>query len=467
MGLPRILPLFLLPRLPRTARVLGELDSWREGLQQAQIELVDGNDADVVVAPSSLVREAAAVAPHGLILEGHARNGALRKQGFASRTWMAVPDRDAPESLLGMGTALTRYAVATGAGGRRARLGRGPAIALGLVGAPVVVASRDGSVPALLEAAAGVEPEVAGSSFLPVLGRWGDPLSRGVLLLFPPGEALPRWALKFARIPGNDGPFELAERGLGFAAAAGGTVAAHAPRLLGRFTVDRLSASLETASIGRRLLPVLDGTLAREKKLALIERIAGWTEAVARETSGRAGLVAPELIQQALAYRPEAAAIGEAVARLPSVFVHADLWPDNVLVEGETFAFIDWESARADGMPLSDLLYFFASALALVDGASFEAAKEEHFVRLHRGELPSSQLLFEWTRRLAEASSIPPDAVGPLATLRVLWLAAEDSRHAKRSAAAGTDLGVPLSVRHAERWLADPMLGPGWDRWRV
>ena len=118
-------------------------------------------------------------------------------------------------------------------------------------------------------------------------------------------------------------------------------------------------------------------------------------------------------------------------------------------------------------MPLWDLLYFLTAALALVDGASSEAEKEEHFVRLHRGELPSSRLLFEWTRRVAEASASPPEAVGALATLRVLWLAGEDSGHAQKSAAAGADL------RRAALRAARPSAGsptrrsaPGWDRWQ-
>src|SRR6185369_3324754 len=103
------------------------------------------------------------------------------------------------------------------------------------------------------------------------------------------GSSLPRWALKFARVPGNEGPFDLDERGLGLAAAAGGTVAAHAPRLLGRFSVDRLACSVETATVGRRLLAVLGGSLSRERKLAEVERVAAWIEAVATETRGRAG----------------------------------------------------------------------------------------------------------------------------------------------------------------------------------
>ena len=73
-------------------------DGWREGLEQAQIELVDGDDADVVVAPASLAREAAAVAPHGLIVEGAPRPGTRWKRDFSTGVWngLALAPRCTP-----------------------------------------------------------------------------------------------------------------------------------------------------------------------------------------------------------------------------------------------------------------------------------------------------------------------------------------------------------------------------------
>lgn len=41
----------------------------------------------------------------------------------------------------------------------------------------------------------------------------------------------------------------------------------------------------------------------------------------------------------------------------------------------------------------------------------------------------------------------------------------EDAGHAEKTAAAGAGDGTPGSVRQAARWLAEPQLGPGWDRW--
>jgi hypothetical protein len=453
--------MFVVPQLPGSARVLGPLESWREGLAQAQVDL-DTREPDLVVAPASLAAEGVALRPRSLVLEGRPRRGTLR--GYAARPLLALPDRDAPEMLLPAGVrAPVRYALDGGAGGRRARLTR-PLLERGLIPppfSPTVVAARDPGPPALVRVAAGFRPEVAGSSWLPVLGRWGDPFSRAVLLLFPAGSTVPRWALKFARVPGNGRPFDLDEQGLGLAAAAGGSVAAHAPRLLGRFTAGPLEASLETAVVGRRLLIVLAETGRREQKLTEVERVAGWIETVARGTHA-----APAPLDAQRRRLAEEAGLFEAVSAVPSGFEHGDLWPDNVVVDRGTFGVLDWESARAHGFPLWDLFYFLTAALAFVDGTASEAEQDEHFVRLWRGELPSSTVLFEWTRRFVDAAGIPPDAVGALATLRVLWLAHEDARHAEKTAAAGAGGGTPVSVRQAALWLADPQLGPGWDRWR-
>jgi hypothetical protein len=463
VGLPRILPLFLLPRLPRSARVLGDLDSWRDGLELAQIELSEGR-ADLVVAPASRTRDAVAVGAESLVIEGRARVTA----GYSAQAVLALPGVDEPEVLVPAGRrGPVAYAFANRQG-LRARAAR-PLLARGLVpppASPTVVASLYSEPPAFVAAAAELLPGPV-DSWLAVLGRWGDPFSRGVLLLFGPAAVEPAWALKFARVPGNERPFKLDEQGLGAAAAAGGVAAAHAPRLLGRFALGRLAASVETALPGSRLLPVLTGDAPRADKLAAVERIAGWIEAVARETLG--GPVRDT--ERARAAAKAAAARGlELTDRLDgvrSVLEHADIWPDNVVVSRESFGLLDWESAEAVGMPLWDLFYFLTGALAFVDGTRSEDEQEEHFVRLFRGELPSSPFLFEWTRRVAAAAQVPDKAVAALATLRLVQLAAEDVTHGERTAAVGAAGGVPLSLRQLERWLADPALGPGWQRWQA
>jgi len=134
---------------------------------------------------------------------------------------------------------------------------------------------------------------------------------------------------------------------------------------------------------------------------------------------------------------------------------------------------LDWESARHNGMPLWDLWYFLHLALAELDGVSGigEAdlrAREHHAVALFRGELPSSEVLFRWTRRGVEACRVPPEAVGSIATLSFLHHGLSQAAREEavlEHAQGGTALEM-LPPRLARHWLTDPALGPGWDRWR-
>jgi hypothetical protein len=274
--------------------------------------------------------------------------------------------------------------------------------------------------------------------------------------------------VKFSRIPGLEHLFDADEAGLGLAEAAGGVVAASAPRLLGRLDVAGVCASVESAAQGERLAPTLGGGASRAEKLAVVGRFADWIAAVARETAASPDLLGPELRRLEAEVVPQWTARGlpaGVVAALPPlapVFQHGDLWADNVFAQRDGFAVVDWESARRYGAPLWDALYFLTDALALVDGAHSDAERIEHFVRLHRGELDSSAPFFDWLRAAVGATAVPADAVGTLATLLWLSYALLDDAHVER--VEGTT--VPLTRRLSERWLADPELGPGWSAWR-
>jgi Phosphotransferase enzyme family len=156
------------------------------------------------------------------------------------------------------------------------------------------------------------------------------------------------------------------------------------------------------------------------------------------------------------------------VANLPGVLQHNDLGSWNVVVDGDEFVVLDWESAQEVGLPLWDTLYFLADALALVDRATDGSTRHEHTTRLFRGDLESSALLFRLIGRSVDALGIPPEAVGPLAALcwmhhaqspvkRATWLAQHLDATTERT--HGTELT-------AEAWLSDPALGTGWPAWR-
>ena len=147
---------------------------------------------------------------------------------------------------------------------------------------------------------------------------------------------------------------------------------------------------------------------------------------------------------------------------LPAVLQHNDLgtWNTVWAAPGE-FTVLDWESARADGLPLWDLLYFAVDALGLLDGARTAEQRAEHAIRLLRGELPASDTLFDTIRRYVARLAIPAEAVGPLATL--CWLH-HGLSHVRRGETAGRRSPGPAGGANrphlARRSAARPRLGP-------
>jgi len=312
----------------------------------------------------------------------------------------------------------------------------------------------------------------------------GDALSRGTFHMFPPGRKKPGWVLKFARVPGYSESFDRDERGLALASAAGREVAAHAPSLLGRFSVGGMHASVESAAVGQPLLAYLASSARVEAKRTVIDRIAGWLVAIVKATATEPGRLAAERRRIETEVLPHwrgcglSSTIVDRLSSVPGVLQHNDLGTWNVIVDprssgSPSFTALDWESARAVGMPLWDLFYFLQDALGCLDGYSGLserdlARREVHALQLFRGELSSSRILFEWTRRAVDSSGIPEGAVGTLATLCFLHHGLSQGRREQAASRHGPLVGVRemLWPRLARRWLEDPALGPDWDRWR-
>ncbi len=482
MSLRRADVRFALPQAAATAVVLGGLEAWAEGLRQAGVETTTARGAaapDLVVAPANLRDAALDLNPAMLVVEGARSTLALRRAGWTASLVQPLPDADRPELVLPLGDRrATRYALRRWRPGRsrltraRTALAR-EALAHGLPvpgRAPTALGSQTAGPPFVVAPALELLGLRDAASFA-AFGRWAHPFSRGAYYLFGPGRE-PGWVVKFARLPGIAHLFEDDERGLRLAEEAGGLVASHAPRLIARYEVAGLHASVETAAPGRRLGDLLESGAPRDERLAAVDRIASWIVAVARETATSPDALVAERRRLASAVLPRwsshgvSAELVDALPPLAAVFQHGDLSPDNLLVHGTGFTAVDWESARPDGLPLWDLFYFLTHALALADRVSSEDERAEHFVRLWRGELPSSRLAFRLTREAAAASGVPAGAVGPLVTLLWLSYAALDSAHVERVAAvAGEPADEPATMQLARRWLSEPGLGPDWSGW--
>jgi hypothetical protein len=465
--------------------VLDGLDDWRAGLTLAGVEVVDERKDDIpdlVVSTPRFVDTALAMRARSVIVEGSIAARRLRRGDCLTRRLVLRPTRARPTLALPLDQpvpvsyALEAWSV-TDRRWKTARLraaralvsrGRFPSWA-----SPVVTVSTQGSGTPRLVAAAfelGV-PHDAG--WFLTFGQ-GDALSRNAFQLFRPGSDRPEWILKFARVRGYSERFVDDERGLALARATGGAVAAHVPSLLGRFEVDGVPASLETAAAGRRLRDVLLKAGDRAMKLRLIDRIAEWILELERLSRRAPEAMGAERERLRSAVLPRWAELGvglglvDALPALPAVIQHNDLGSWNVVAEGENFVVVDWEDARDAALPLWDLLYFLTDALVQLDGPAAPEQLPERMARLFAGEAPTSAFLFAWVRRATDSMRVPGDAVAAIATLCWLSHSLSAGRHKLDLAAYAPQDPVRIHGFEgmARAWMEHPALGVGWSVWR-
>lgn len=457
MTLRRVDARFLLPEPPRSATVLPGAEAWREPLERAGVSVGTEGDADLVVAGPEGTRQAAALHPRMLILEGRARRDGAR--------YLPLPRLEEPTVFVPLGGgAPARYAVEQWAfaGTLRHRVRNRAVAGLAARGLlppfrPEVLVSAPPGLPFVVRPA--LELGVPADIRPLLLAGQGDEYSRAAFLLFEPGAQQPGWALKFARLPVRLSAFERERAGLALARSVGGAVAAHAPRWLGAFEADGLQCTLETAARGKPLLALLRISSSEQA----VELVCDWLLEVARATRA-----APETLGSERHRLSELdPGVVDELPPVPAVLQHNDVGSWNVLVDGDGFTVLDWEDAVAHGLPLWDLLYFLADAAAELDGAT-GASRVDHFERLFLGEARSSPLLFRWIRAQVEELEIPPDAVGAIATL--CWLHHGRSGEARAEGTSDPDAGKHAAFAVLEqiagRWLKHPRLGTGWSAWR-
>jgi len=481
--LHRVDPRFALPHAVRRAVVLGDLSEWKTGLASAGIEVADtpnGYPPDLVVSSARLAGAARAMQAESVIVEGAAERP-FRGGEYRARRLLLRPTRQRPTLALPLDQPVpVSYALETWSViDRRWKTARMRAARALVVrerfpswASPVAtVATRLAGPPKLVSTARELGVPDNASWFL-TLGQ-GDALSRNAFHLFRPASERPEWILKFARVAGYSKRFADDERGLALAGASGGAVAAHVPRLLGRFEVDGVHASLETAAAGRRLRDVLARPGDRAAKLRLVDRIAAWILELDRLSRRPPEALGAELerLRSEVASSWADLGVAELVDELPSlpaVLQHNDLGSWNVVAEGEDFVVVDWEDAREAALPLWDLLYFLADALVQLDGSAAPEHLPARMTRLFAGDAPASPFLFAWIRRAIDSMVVAPDAVATIATL--CWLS-----HSLSAGRHDRDLAT-YAPRHPARihgfegmaraWMEHPALGVGWSAWR-
>jgi hypothetical protein len=484
VSLHRVDPRFVLPHHVRRAIVLDGLEGWKAGLASAGIEVSHeasaGSAPDLVVSPPRLVGRACRTGARSIIVEG-ARERALRESDYRPRRLLLRPTRERPTLALPLDQptpasyALERWSVVD----RRWKVVRKRA-ATALVSrgvfpswaSPVVtVASRAIGPPTFISAAR--ELGVPGDANWFLTFGQGDALSRNAFQLFRAGSDRPEWVLKFARVAGYSTRFDDDARGLQLAHAAGGVIAAHAPRLVGRFDLEGVHASVETAAAGRRLRDVLLTPGDRAVKLRLIERIGDWILELGRRTqsSPEAMSAERERLRTEVLPRWREHDVGpelvDELPAIPAVAQHNDLGSWNVVADDDDFVVLDWENVREAALPLWDLLYFLGDAFVLLDGSDAPEQLPARMVRLFAGEAPSSPVLFSFIRRAAQAAAVPLDSVGPIATLSWLSHSSSIGAHNLDLVARTRDQPRTHGIEDVARaWMAHPALGPGWSVWR-
>ncbi|WP_148076935.1 hypothetical protein [Nocardioides aurantiacus] len=472
------------PHRVETAVVMGPLAEMREGLRAAGVE-VDGpsRQVDLVVGEVRDAREVLAVTARSHVVLGPAVGQAVRRR---SGPWHPLLLRGAtqrPTAVVPLWRRepLQQYVRTTAVRpGRRGEL-RNQAARASLMWGPLAgaVLPRIASCAVRFpEPGRPVAPrflEQARDLGLPGDPGWvltlgdGDDLQRAVFHVLHGGT--PRWVVKLSRVPAATSAFDRDEAGLSVVARAGGVVAQHAPRLLGRYDVDGLPASVETAGPGPQLVHQVPGA-----RSGVVESVARWVVQVAEQTARDAAALDDELDRlerEVLPHWRAAGAPDDLVARLrapgcgpPAVLAHQDLGTWNVVAAGGDFMAVDWESATADGMPLWDLVYFLGDALVRAEGVAGPAVLLERCLELFRGRAPGSPVLFRWVREMVAALGVAPDQVGALVTL--CWLHHGLSAERRERALAGASAApVGHLAQMAGPWLADPELGPGWSTWRT
>lgn len=479
MSLRRVDGRFLLPAPPSSAVVLGGLDAWSDGLRDAGVSvaaLPSSPPPDLVVAPAGFAAAGLAVGAPMVLFEGWVSRRRLRAAGLIAQHFLAVSHLESPEALVPLGQPrVTRYAFEQWRAPRsawhrrrnRAFARLAPVMPVSWPRRRILTIGSVGAGPPF--PCAGLDPPPAG--WLLVLGA-PHGAGRAALMLFGEGDRLPDRVVKFPRLAAvNRSDTEV--RALTMVASFGPPASCHAVTLVGRHRAGGLDCLVETAAAGAPLSGVLGGPGSRKQRLEPVSRVAGWLVEVARSTSQAPSRLDAERIAMALDIRDYWSGLGvpldlvDRVPQVPAVMVHGDLWSDNVVVRGGEFMVLDWESAKPAGFPFSDLAYFLADSLSRIDGeAGDDEAVDRHFVRLFRGEAPSSRYLFSWMARMQEALGLPQEAVGPLVSVGWTSLVRAAVEPEAIVATYATEAVQPAE-RFTSLWFADPSLGAGWSGWRA
>lgn len=457
----------VLPRSPARVAVDPSEPEWARAVAELGIAAAPSDDPDLVVTPDPR----GSGAPMALSA-GRASRRALRAAGYAVERILVRPGPEGPRLALPLGNPVAaRLAFSTqrpsehglpAARRTAARLGAGLGVAPGV--SITTLATRIPGPPFPI-AAASIHGADATGGWVAWFGD-GDDIQRVVLHAIPAGATAPTTIVKVGRVPGYRAAFDADAAGLALLAEHAPGAAARAPRILGRFEVADLAASVETAAHGPTLNLVLDAD--GDRALAHVDRILAWIIELGVGSRGARGALRPELDRLAADVISSYDGIDASLdgpllaplADLSPVLAHRDPGSWNIAVDGTDFTVLDWESAAFPSIPLWDTAYLLADACSSVDGPASIDRKVSRIIALFAGEHRLSGFAFERLRTAATALEVPEDAIGPAVITG--WLHHGRSRASRAVRAGRLPVAEGLINRVAARWLEDPALGLAW-----
>ena len=457
----------VLPRPPALVAVDPSEADWARAVTELGIAAGPGDAPDLAVTADPV----GSGAPMTLT-PGRVSRRALRGAGYAVERILVRPGPQGPRLALPLGNPVAARLAFTAQrpserglpAARRtaARVGAGLGVAPGVD--VTTLATRVPGPPFPL-AAASVHGADATGGWVAWFGD-GDDIQRVVLHAISAGATAPTTIVKVGRVPGYRAAFDADAAGLALLAEHAPGAAARAPRILGRFDVADLAASVETAAHGPTLNFVLD--TEGDRALEHVDRILRWIIQLGVGSRGTRGALRPELERLAAdvigAYNGiDASLDGPLLAPLADVtpvLAHRDPGSWNIAVDGTDFTVLDWESAAFPSIPLWDTAYLLADACSSVDGPAPVDRKVSRIVALFAGEHRLSTYAFERLRAAATALEVPEDAIGP--AIITGWLHHGRSRASRAARAGRLPVAEGLINRVAARWLEDPALGPAW-----
>ncbi|MFF4055881.1 phosphotransferase family protein [Streptomyces sp. NPDC001668] len=217
---------------------------------------------------------------------------------------------------------------------------------------------------------------------LVLLDHSHDPNARLILLLFPPGSAVPALAVKVPTGPGGvPGIVREAAQLQAMATLPLDETRSAVPAVVGLLRHDGLPALATTALPGVPMLvayhrpghharpaPVRADFAAAAAWLAALQSVTAGESAPLDFAPGVAEVLGPRLDDERA--REELRALRRRLRRYcaPLTAVHGDFWPGNILVrDGRVSGVVDWEHARTAGSPLSDPARFVVAYSEYLD----------------------------------------------------------------------------------------------------